>query len=84
MGNLATHRQRTVTVAQSDVHHAQAELLRRIQAEYRVLSGLCLTGRQAQRLFGLEPTLCDRLLETLVRTHFLARTPQGMFIRFGM
>jgi DNA-binding IscR family transcriptional regulator len=30
------------------------------------MPGLCLTLRQAARLWDLEPTVCERLMETLV------------------
>jgi hypothetical protein len=84
MGNLAIRQQLSVTVLPPEVHDAPGEALQRIQAEYRALPGLSLTGRQAQRLFGLEPTLCERVLEALVSAHVLARTREGTFVGVGM
>jgi hypothetical protein len=84
MGNLAIRHQRSVTVRPAEMHDAQGEALQRIQTEYRALPGLNLTERQAQRLLGLEPTLCERVLEALVSAHVLARTREGTFVRMGM
>ena len=57
--------------------------LRLIQAEYIEMPGLHLTKPQAQRLWGLEPPVCDALLEALVASEFLNKTPQGLYVRSG-
>jgi hypothetical protein len=51
-----------------------------IQAEYLEMPGLHLTKSQAQRLWGLEPHLCDALLDTLVGVEFLEKTPHEMYV----
>lgn len=56
-------------------------LLRRAQAEYLEMPGLCLTGHQAQRLWGLNDHECRLVLRALVDTGFLAETDRGAFIR---
>ena len=43
------------------------------------MPSLRLTPSQAQRLFGLEPSTCVAILETLLNEHFLFRTKDGLF-----
>lgn len=57
------------------------ELLDRIQGEYLELPGLRLTEAQARRLWDLDRTTCDALLEALVDVRFLRRAPDGSFIK---
>jgi hypothetical protein len=38
----------------------------RVRGEYREMPGLRLTVPQAARLFNIEPTQCERLLDALV------------------
>jgi hypothetical protein len=57
------------------------QLLYRIRAEYLEMPGLRLTKQQAQRLWGLDDITCARLLDVLVDLKFLARRPDGQFIR---
>ncbi|HEX9365062.1 MAG TPA: hypothetical protein VF921_00460 [Vicinamibacterales bacterium] len=57
------------------------DVLQRVQGEFVEMPGLCLTAAQAQRLWGLDRDLCDRLLETLVEAKFLAQRRDGSFIR---
>ena len=42
------------------------DVLRRVRGEYLEMPGLRLTTAQAQRLWGLERSDCDRLLTALV------------------
>ena len=56
----------TPTGSPAAVESTLASLLLRIRSEYDDMPGLCLTLRQAARLWDLEPALCERLLETLV------------------
>ena len=58
-------------------------LVRRLQSEFLEMPGLKLTLGQAQRLWGLERESCDALLGALVDARFLARTPEGAFMRPG-
>jgi hypothetical protein len=45
---------------------AREALLCRVFSEFDEMPGLCLTAAQAQRLFGLRPDVCERVLATLV------------------
>ena len=54
-------------------------LLKRIRAEFVEMPGLCVTSEQAQRLCGVERTLCQRMLDTLVEMKFLYVTPDGTY-----
>jgi hypothetical protein len=48
---------------------------RLIQAEYREMPGLRLTKPQVRRLWGLDPQTCDRVLDVLVTSAVLKKTP---------
>ena len=50
-----------------------------MKAEYREMPGLQLTKPQAQRLWGLDASMCDGLLETLRAAGFLRVTPRGYY-----
>ena len=54
-----------------------AQTVRRVQAEYDEMPGLCLTSAQAARLLGLEHHECVGLLGGLVDVGFLRCTPAG-------
>jgi hypothetical protein len=41
--------------------------------EYDEMPGLCLTGAQAQRLFGLREDICTRVFNALVDAAILRR-----------
>ena len=56
-------------------------LVRQVQAEYLEMPGLCLTFRQAQRLWSLEPRVCAALLNSLTDSRFLSRNERGLFVR---
>lgn len=51
---------------------ARQQLIRRVRAEFREMPRLRLTAGQAQRLFGLRPDVCDRILGELVNGGRLA------------
>ncbi len=57
------------------------DVLQRIQGEFTEMPGLRLTPAQAQRLWGLDRTMCDQLLEALVKANFLSRTRDGAFMK---
>src|SRR5437899_2304323 len=57
------------------------DVLQRVQGEFVEMPGLCLTAAQAQRLWGLDREMCDRLLEALVDANFLSQRRDGSFIR---
>ncbi len=56
------------------------QLVRRVQAEYREMPGLCLTRRQAQRLLGLNDLNFTAVFQTLVASGFLCETHHGCFV----
>ena len=56
-------------------------LLQRIRGEYLEMPGLRLTLKQAQRLCGVEPALCQRVLNILVEAKFLSIKTDGTYAR---
>jgi hypothetical protein len=54
-----------------------ADLVGLIRAEYQEMPGLCLTRAQAQRLWRLEPEVCDNILRAMVDAGFLRLTSGG-------
>ena len=57
-----------------------AQLLRRIQNEYREMPGLKLTEAQARRLWDLDVSTCSVVLTTLLQRRFLKRTASGTYV----
>jgi hypothetical protein len=57
--------------------------LQLIRAEYLESPGLRLTKAQVQRLWGLDPGVCETLLTTLVRAGFLRRTRDAAYVRLA-
>jgi hypothetical protein len=57
------------------------DVLQRIQGEFIEMPGLRLTPAQAQRLWGLDRSVCDQLLDALVQKKFLSQTRDGSFIK---
>lgn len=55
--------------------------VRLVRAEYLEIPGLNLTKHQVQRLWGLEPAVCDTVLTTLVNMRFLRRTCNDAYVR---
>jgi hypothetical protein len=51
-----------------------------IEAEYRELPGLNLTRRQIQRIWGLDESVCDFAVKSLVTRRILRETDAGMFV----
>jgi hypothetical protein len=58
-------------------------LVDRIRGEFREMPGLQLTLAQAQRLFGLDPVACRRVIDALVEASFLRWTPSGTIVQAG-
>ena len=52
----------------------------RVRGEYREMPGLRLTFPQACRLWQLDATTCESVLQSLVDEGFLLKTPDGGFI----
>jgi len=55
----------------------------RIREEYREMPGLSLTQRQIQRLWGLEPHLCELVVESLMAARVVRRTPSGQYVAYA-
>ncbi len=51
-----------------------------LKAEYREMPGLSLTKEQMQRLWGLESSVCQGLIDALVTAHVLRRTASGCYV----
>jgi hypothetical protein len=56
-------------------------LLERIRAEYLEMPGLRLRAEQLQRLCGVEPTMCQMVLDTLVEANFLCMKSDSTYSR---
>jgi hypothetical protein len=58
-----------------------AEWAERVRAEYREMPGLTLTRWQMRRLWRLDASLCDAVVEALVASHFLWCRPNHTYAR---
>jgi hypothetical protein len=56
-------------------------VVRRVRAEFLEMPGLRVTVAQAARLWGLEATTCEAVIEALVHSHFLQRSTAGRVMR---
>lgn len=56
-------------------------VVNRIRNEFIEMPGLRLTVRQAARLWGLEASACENVIDVLLRAAFLRWTPAGMVAR---
>jgi hypothetical protein len=65
-----------MTAEQSTVH----DWMRLIQAEYLEMTGLDLTRAQIQRLWTLDPSMCDSVLDALVGANFLRKTDHQEYV----
>ena len=59
------------------------DTLRRVRAEFLEMPGLKLTVPQAQRLWGVDRSTCEALIEELTETQFLTRTRDGAVVLRG-
>jgi len=59
------------------------DLVTRVQMEFMEMPGLCLSERQARRLWNLDEAACARILARLVEQGFLTRTRTGAYLRSG-
>jgi hypothetical protein len=59
-------------------------LVRRVRSEFLEMPGMRLTPAQAVRLWGLEPAVCQKVIDALVGATFLRWTPAGMVTRADM
>jgi len=53
----------------------------RLRSEYLEMPGLRLTVEQAQRLCGIERTVCKTVLDALVHDRFLCVKSDGAYAR---
>ena len=58
-------------------------VLERIRGEYLEMPGLRLTLLQAQRLCGVDPAVCQRVIDALVETGFLCVKADGCHTRLS-
>ena len=56
-------------------------LVDRVRSEFIEMPGLRLTLPQAARLWGLDLTSCEAVVDVLVQCEFLHRTPSGTVAR---
>jgi Fic family protein len=54
--------------------------LRRVRSEFLEMPGLKLTISQAQRLWGMDRSTCEALIEELMASRFLAKTRDGAVV----
>ena len=57
------------------------EVLNRLRAEFLEMPGLRLKSEQVQRLCGVEQTICQVLLDSLVDAKFLCVKSDGAYVR---
>jgi hypothetical protein len=76
-------RQRTLGSPDNAVRVADLvdTISKRTRAEYLEMPGLRLKPEQAQRLFGIEPTVCRQVLDSLVEEKFLCVKSDGAYAR---
>lgn len=56
-------------------------LVDRVRGEFNEMPGLQLTIPQAARLLGIEPEACRSVIDQLVASEFLRKTPAGTIVR---
>jgi hypothetical protein len=57
------------------------DVLNHLRAEYLEMPGLRLKPEQVQRLCGLERTMCQLALDSLLESNFLCLKPDGAYAR---
>jgi hypothetical protein len=78
------HRSATRRIAgrrSSDRDMSTDALATRIRSEFNESPGMCLTLRQAARLWGIAPEECARVVERLIADDFLRWTRNGELVR---
>jgi hypothetical protein len=58
-------------------------MLERIRAEYLEMPGLRLKREQVQRLCGIERSMCEMALDSLVKSNFLCVKSDGCYARLA-
>jgi Fic family protein len=59
------------------------DVVNRVRAEFIEMPGLKLTVAQAQRLWGLDRSTCERVISKLTASGFLVRTHDDAVIARG-
>lgn len=59
----------------------QSAIVTRIRGEFNEMPGLCLTFKQAQRLWALDGSTCASVLDGLLTEGFLRRSTAGVYLR---
>jgi len=57
------------------------DVFNRLRAEYTEMPGLRLNAEQVQRLCGIEETMCQLVLDSLVAEKFLCAKSDGRYAR---
>ena len=57
------------------------DVVNHLRAEYLEMPGLRLKANQVQRLCGIEQTMCQRVLDSLLESNFLCLKPDGAYAR---
>jgi hypothetical protein len=57
------------------------DVLNQLRAEFIEMPGLRLHAKQVQRLCGIEQTMCQLALDSLVASNFLCLKPNGAYAR---
>ena len=60
------------------------DVLNRLRSEFLQAPGLRLTPEQVQRLCGVERTICQLVLDSLVETKFLCLKAGGTYARMSV
>lgn len=67
----------------ASVHTQIVEWLHLIRGEYLESPGLALSRAEIQRMWRLDDTTCDALLDALVQTQFLRLARNKRYVRAG-
>lgn len=67
--------------AQGDWKGQAAILLRRVRSEFLEMPGLRLTAAQAARLWAVDRSTSEQILQRLTEHGFLYRNPRGAYLR---
>jgi hypothetical protein len=66
------------------LHDDMAPLVHRVRSEFLEMPGLRLTPAQAARLWALDRSMSEQILNRLASSGFLARTAGGAYLRASM
>jgi hypothetical protein len=62
---------------------AARQMLERIRAEFLEMPGMRLTTEQVQRLCGVDVSVCQLVMDSLVAGKFLCVHPDGTYARMS-